>query len=310
MPPRQPSPPIQWPGSPMLIDERARKCVAYLIEETFPHGIPTRCPVGTAFFTGLTIEPPADVMFRLPVTYAVTARHIIEEVLPGNQLYIRVNTTDGRYQDIPVDPKQWVPSVNSDVAVYRFDWSPDFDAVCLEIGWFWVGAGTAPQTEELVVGDEVALIGLFAEHPGQNRNQPVVRFGHVALMPHEPMAIDVADHLPPVWTTPFVVEATAWGGNSGSPVFLYWPHFREWQQPDKGARGPWLLGLVHGTFTVREELDKPSNIPGDWLVKNNAGLTVVIPARDIHAALNQPSLLEERDELWTQTLKKLRMDAP
>jgi hypothetical protein len=276
----------------MLIDERARQCVAYLVEESIQDGVQTRWPVGTLFFVGEEIDE------RGALRYAVTAAHVILDVQPGTQQYVRVNLCTGGVFDVPIVVADWVIHPSSDVAVCDFttvlsrcttEWTA-FDQRSIGADWYWVGCGSGVALEEVGVGDEVALVGLLAEHPGTLRNQPIVRFGHVSLAPHEPIPLELAPNQPRS-VDAFVVEAQSWGGQSGSPVFMYWPHFREWQEQDKGARGPWLLGLVHGSFKTDEPIRKPVGIPGDWGFGANAGLTVVIPATTI---LETFGLLRER----------------
>jgi hypothetical protein len=281
---------------PMIIDERTQKCVAYLVEEDTKG----RAPTATVFFVNAA-APEFAPGTALLMPYAVTARHAVEDVTPGAKLFLRVNLKDGACCDLPADT--WTVHPNSDVAVCRIETDLDIDIKGLTAGAMWVGNG-GPSENELVVGDDIAIIGLFTEHPGASRNLPVARFGHVALLPHEQIELELYEGLT-VKTNFFVVEVMAWGGNSGSPVFLYWPHHREWKEVgDKGDRGPWLLGLLHGTFCVREPLDKPKKPPGEWLVRNNAGLAVVVPAADILATLDLPSLVEERKQLSLAILGK------
>lgn len=64
------------------------------------------------------------------------------------------------------------------------------------------------------VGAEVMYLGLFNPHVGESRNQPVARFGRVALVPDEPVFWE--DY--PVRV--ILAEINAFGGSSGSPVFV------------------------------------------------------------------------------------------
>ncbi len=286
----------------MIIDDRARRSVAYVVEEGDDNGEPVKWETGTCFFVGIAAEGPG---YWLDIRYAVTARHVIEAVAPPNQLYVRLNLKSGGYSDVPTDMADWFCNPATDVAVYRMrDWRDDFDAQSLPVGWFWVGGDDAPPHNKLEVGDEVATVGLFAQHPGRSRNQPVVRFGRVSLMPHEQIKVQITKCKPLLSIDVFVIEATSWGGQSGSPVFLYWPHHREWQMPDKGDRGPWLLGLVHGNFRVLEDLDMPESIPGDWFVRANAGLTMVVTANDIFHTIYWPSVVSDREQVLADAVGK------
>ena len=67
---------------------------------------------------------------------------------------------------------------------------------------------------EVGVGDEVFITGLFSHHHGNHKNIPIVRTGNIASMPEE--KIQTQNYL----REAFLIEARSIGGLSGSPVFL------------------------------------------------------------------------------------------
>jgi hypothetical protein len=63
---------------------------------------------------------------------------------------------------------------------------------------------------EIQEGYDMFFVGLFVEFFGSHRNFPICRFGHLAMMPDEPIN---GQNL-------FFMETSAYPGNSGSPAFF------------------------------------------------------------------------------------------
>jgi hypothetical protein len=66
--------------------------------------------------------------------------------------------------------------------------------------------------------DEVLFSGLFINYIGFKRIYPIVRHGHLALLPGEDVSLD--NDRPDKKTQIYMAEVTSLGGNSGSPVFF------------------------------------------------------------------------------------------
>jgi hypothetical protein len=286
----------------MLIDEQFRKCTTFLFIDKLDEdtGVSTRVPAATAFFLGVPLGDQASVI------YAVTARHVIDASRPYGPLFVRINTTVGTYKDFRTFQDDWVSDPSTDVAVHR---------VALPIESYDIRAIPLAMvaTDEFLVerkvgpGDDVFFVGLFSEHPGQTRNQPIMRFGNISLMPHEETLLRLdpgSDARTPV--DAFLVEARSWGGHSGSPAFIYFPANRVAGQLLLNPPPPALLGLVHGHYEIKQEVALIGDILGSGNVPVNAGIAVVIPAQKIIDTLMQQELVEERDRL----LKELQKQAP
>ena len=43
------------------------------------------------------------------------------------------------------------------------------------------------EKEGIGIGDEIFITGLFGYHPGAKKNIPIVRIGHIAAIPEEPI---------------------------------------------------------------------------------------------------------------------------
>ncbi len=157
-------------------------------------------------------------------------------------------------------------------------------------------------------GDEVFFSGLFTAFPGVKRAEPVIRFGTISMMPNEPVPIENADksisHV-----EAFLVEARSWGGQSGSPAFVFFPPtrqpgFLEMANIEEGSDGgllipdaamPQLLGLVHGHFNLKADVAFTGDVYGTAFVPVNAGIAVVIPAQKIMDTLMDEELAEDRE---------------
>jgi len=263
-------------------------------------GVRVRTPMATAFLMEVPVE---DVGTSY---YAITAEHVINESRPYGQLYLRVNTENGDYHDLPC-PKQddWETHPSSDVAATPLQIE---DITGWDISFLPVGMLTTDEraTKEAVgEGDEITMVGLFASRPGATRSEPVVRFGHISAMP-QLVSIKV-DGGPTASVMPrraYLVEAASWGGESGSPVFIYFgPHRMPWSpQARTPGVGFGLLGLLHGHYPHIEKIDIRAGgavlVAGGVVLEGsvdlNKGISIVIPAQEILDLLNGDVFMGQR----------------
>ncbi len=104
---------------------------------------------------------------------------------------------------------------------------------------------------DLGLGDEVFLTGLFHSHHGRQRNIPIVRAGNIAAMPEEKIHTDKFGFI-----DAYLVEARSIGGISGSPVFIYQGMDRKYAKGTllcgTGERMSnfFFLGLMHGHYNL------------------------------------------------------------
>src|SRR5438067_1008050 len=157
----------------VLIPEFFVKSAAFLVE-----GKTNRRAIASGFLVLVPIR--ADGAGPI---YVVTARHVLLGVT--GPVFVRLNKIDGTYEDLPLPTptKGWEFDEGNDIAVA---WLEGFSRATHDI---WPVHIDRIATDEQVSdfdyrpGDEVFFIGLFSEHPGWTRNLPIVRFGHVSLMP-------------------------------------------------------------------------------------------------------------------------------
>jgi hypothetical protein len=275
----------------MLVDDGVRKCVLFIgtkIDGRFR-------PRATGFLVSI-----AEDGFRF--SYLVTAEHVISGLqTKGHEISIRVNQKGGPVGVGPAPASGWCfhpenERAPTDVAVCAVSIGDDADVLTLALN----GESAVVATEEVMrdenigVGDEVAIIGMFRSHYGHERNIPVVRIANIAAMPEEPVLTDYCGY-----TDAYLIEARSIGGLSGSPVFVNMPPFRvrggTWEA--RGGKPMFLLGLIHGHFDVKN-LKEDSVVDDDDTAAAaggiNTGVGIVIPVLKIVETINHPDLVADR----------------
>jgi hypothetical protein len=219
--------------------------------------------------------------------YLVTAKHVIDGIrsIPSQDtVYIHVNDKLGKVArfEYPLDAWQSDPDdAYLDIAVipvkldYRkYRWTLLAPAM--------LATDELIKQKEIGAGSNVYMVGLFSYFSGTKRISPIVRTGHIAAMPEEPVRISYHGDL--VSIDAYLVEATSIGGVSGSPVFV---------RPDN-SNETYLLGLVHGHWngslgstsidTSPTGLGKVQN--AQFLSESvNTGIAIVVPAKYIESVL-------------------------
>lgn len=260
----------------MKIPDQVRKTVAFIAYvDQRDQGIK---PVGSVFFVGPDPIPGTQTISRV---FAVTARHVIEGLKSKGceECVLRLNPVDPG-QDIvsitvPLDSWQFHPSDSSvDIAVLEQGIPASVDQLVLPLGF-----GATPEqmaANEVDLGDEVFISGLFIHHYGARRNIPIVRTGNLAALDEEP----VSTKRGPIQA--YLVEARSIGGLSGSPVFLNLGQTRVIGGGlQLGSGGPTflLLGLIHGHYEAdsQEALLVQDGKEETIRASINAGIAIVVP---------------------------------
>jgi len=263
----------------VLLAERFRQAVALLcVDVRDAHGRMTRTPAGTVFFVGVPVtEHECQV-------YMVTARHVVVAAQHFGNLWLRVNLKPeaiapggAGFADIDITTFPWLEHDDTDVAAATIGTIPP------EVEWAFlfhhdIARIDYVKTNAVGVGDEVFFPGLFSPLPGRGRFQPIVRFGRIAMMPEEKVTIRISPKRP-VEVDAYLIEAHAWGGHNGSPVFVHGRGDDNGKGRGPGEPAPALLGLVSGHVpvrarTLRDSLDSTAQ-------SDNAGIAVVIPGQAI-----------------------------
>jgi hypothetical protein len=242
-----------------------------------------------------------------PFDHLVTAEHVIAGLRTSNQdIWLRANLANGGTKEIAVDPSKFRYHPNNaseatDVAISPF--RPKFvdgntgETIALEtISLSLEGKeGFLPSIEfakqSIVLGGEVAIVGLFRSHHGTNRNVPIVRVGNISAMPGEPVFTNYAGYI-----EAYLVEARSIAGLSGSPVFVLPDSTLVLTQLIAGEeqQGCALLGLMHGHFDVQnlnEDVVSDENEPRRSV---HTGIGVVVPVTKILETIRCPDLVDMR----------------
>jgi hypothetical protein len=293
-------------------------------------------PLGTGFFVG--IEAKGHWLLRH--YYAITCYHVAVKV--GASI-IRINTGDGGSRFIEFEPHEWqfIPGGDDICAVDITDRIRDQDEYSV-IHPSWVTWKDFIIEEEVDVGEDGFMLGLFADHPGKKQNLIAARFGNLSLLAQRDEPIEQPNgHKRPS----HIFDMRSRPGFSGSPVFIYrtpagdlrtasdrgrsQAMARALRQRQPSDRNRWgesslledmetekntflmLLGVHTGQYSERVEARKIKKISGesDDIVRDRdklkipSSMAVVAPAWEIINLLNRPIFVAQREE------RDMRMDA-
>ena len=147
--------------------------------------------------------------------FVVTADHVVE-LIQGDFIWIRINRRSGGCSTIKLEKSRKISHRihQNDIAMFSVDYdeSPfDTKALLLDRNEY------NKQRDGLWledIGDEVATVGLYSTHYGEEKNVPVVRVGNISLMPGE----KVLSHRG--YVKAYLIEIKSIAGLSGSPVYI------------------------------------------------------------------------------------------
>jgi hypothetical protein len=290
----------------LLVDSSFRKCVALLyVESTTDSGERGFSPCGTAFFVGFQTEG---------VVYAVTARHVVDSSRPRGPLFLGVRTRSAGMVSLQVPEDAWDSLPRTDVSVARVALPKDNDVIV--IGTNDLADDGYVVQEQIGEGDELFLCGLFASSVGIT--EPIVRFGHIALARRQLIPLELSKGEAAIPTDAYLAEAQSYGGQSGSPAFVYLSPNRfpgrfvsqmtiGGPPSMKAQLNMALLGVVHGHVPLMEEIEweRESEMPSAH-IDVNAGISAVIPAQKILDTLMIEELREDRE----RTLEEIKRNDP
>jgi hypothetical protein len=256
----------------MQIPQRIRQCVVFLgFEKADGPGV-EQIVGGTAFVVGVPLASTSAA-----ATFLVTARHNLEEIQAAKGstgvIYIRANQREGGTSWLPTRLSDWVlpTAENIDLALYPIS-TGELDVLYYPVDSF--ATDEVIRRENIGIGDDLFIPGLFKPHGGTPRNIPVVRTGTIAAMPEEEVWVR--------WNNGqrievYLIDTRSLRGLSGSPVFVYVSKQRVLNGKivaDQSRQSFYLLGLVHGHWNEDNQ---------------NTGVAMVVPARKILQVLNEPT---------------------
>lgn len=255
-------------------------------------------PNGTGFFVSVQEERAGE---KKDFSYLVTAKHVLADPAGGiyTRIFVRLNKLGGGFDFVPVDllRQQVFTSGDSsaDIAAVPLTLNPaiaDAKTVPLEM----IANREAFKSLNVAEGSDVFFVGLFASYYGEKRNNPVVRFGKVAMVPEDRISFGSPEKS---WL--YLIEAQSYGGNSGSPVFVSLGIDRD---PNRLFIGPpqiVLAGIMKGFFGEQQpvkfqEIETKTGIVPVSLL--NSGIAAISPAYILHDLLLSPELAQNRSSSW------------
>lgn len=236
-------------------------------------------PAGTGFFVMRYV--PGHQGRTLAVL--MTAHHVIDAIRrhgEDDQVHIRINLRDGGADFFAVPVKMWLhPDKSVDWAM--LPWVPRPESKTLWSGWVLddgVATAAVMRREGIGIGDEVFAVGLFRNHLGEDRNEPILRVGNIAALPADPITTKRYGAMRAT-----LIEIRSIGGLSGSPVFVHMGGFRvrEGQPSFEDTDRPFfLLGLIHGHWDAMDT-EADADMLGVGEEKINTGIGIVVPAEEM-----------------------------
>lgn len=274
------------------IPDDVKKVVAFIYAED-QTGV--QVPNGTGFFVAV---PNEDHPERVHV-YLVTAKHVLTKGEGGPWLarvFLRLDKLDGGTESPALDLITSGPGKNVFVAS-----DPTVDVAVIPalpdqkvIDFKALPLALVTSQEDfpklhISEGSEVFFTGLFLPHIGHSKNYPVVRFGRVALLSDEKVSWNGTP------TDLYLIESSSYGGNSGSPVFLFLGADRTPGSITVGPPELRLAGVMKGAFQDIQPI-KAVGTAAVPVSISNLGIAAVVPSYHLKDILNSAELVKQRKE--------------
>jgi hypothetical protein len=279
----------------MKIPDAIRRCVAFV---GFRNANGIMVNAGTCFFLNHDATPDINFM------YSITAKHVIDGIRDRgcSEVFVRLNykgQANARWSSTPIDEWRCHPDDDTtDVAVFNGLLPSGTDQ-----GLWPMDAIADEKTikaENIGIGDEVFLTGLFRYHHGERRNLPIVRVGNIAAMPEEKV------YTPYGYADVYLAETRSLGGLSGSPVFVNLGPIRvvngQFHYDSTRIGRFYLLGLMQGHFKAGlSTLDEVAQDAAGESI--NTGIGIVIPISKIVETILQP-VFAKHETAFIEEVKK------
>ncbi len=267
-----------------------KKCISFVFIENDKKEI---VPNGTGFFVSI----PNEIDSSRHHIYFVTAKHVLKDKDEKfyNKIILRLNKKSGNSEIINIDLStvKIFEHSDTDVDVALFQCVPDtdiYDFKTIQIDLFATDQKIIDNS--ITEGDDVFFAGLFTSHVGQKKNQPIVRFGKVALISDEKIEWKEANKIPKLLDL-FLIEASSFGGNSGSPAFFNLSPMRTPGVISIGGSNLLLAGVVTGSFLHGANVQM-TQVVTNLVSTENVGICAVVPCQKLFEILQHEELLKSR----------------
>jgi len=252
------------------------------------------------FGTGFIVNFPDERLGKdRAFTYLVTNRHVVQPGIENGRPCKVVNySISVNHVGTPTNPTPYLQSFafrpesmwvfpgdgSVDLAVANFPFSDfEFDFIAISTDLFVTQEMI--QKNEVVEGDPVIFAGLFIQYAGITSLEPVVRSGAIAMLPQNLIqtTLHKLGHI-------YLAEAHAFGGNSGSPMFVDVNKFKSGFGYDYK-----FLGVVTGEILETEDLTLNVTTTYKGTVFANSNVSVIVPAFEVNNLLISPDFQRSRD---------------
>jgi len=301
---------LQGLGPDLRVHPSTRRSVVYVGLQTGDSFL----PVGTGFVAATDYREHRFFFF-------VTADHVVD-LISGDTVFIRMNTREGiAGPPIPISKTKKIEGIDRRHDLAIFPVPPihntyDADYVLLDRGEY---KKILEEVWHPELGDEVATVGLYTSHHGHTKNIPVVRVGHIAMMPDEPVMSTRG------YVEAYLVEVRSILGLSGSPVCITIPPLRvgvnnKIEILDTGL-GAVCIGMMLGyhlsaskedeivvpTFQQPPQDKKPDEESnGLSLDERNTGFAVVLPIECLFDVMESDAMKEKMDRAIDKAKGRVR----
>jgi hypothetical protein len=260
-----------------------KKCVSFVFLEKESKLIAN----GTGFFIGLKNKDKED-SFNV---FFVTAKHVLQNNGEFHDtVVIRLNKIDGEADNIKISLKstKLIEHKDGDVDLVAFPCLPDQKVYDFKfIPENIIASKEIMDKNDICEGDDVFFTGLFTSHIGQKKNQPILRFGKVALISDEKIEWKDKKDEPAKLLDLYLMECHSFGGNSGSPVFFSLNPLRKPGRISVGGAQFFLAGIMMGNFQKGNPLQVIQTNTVPVFSTENVGIAAVTPAYKILEALTE-----------------------
>lgn len=246
-------------------------------------------PNGTGFLIGIESEKDNSSYVR----YLVTAKHVLQNEKGDyySKIYVRFNKYDGKseYLDIDLNNTEIFTHDQRDVDIAVLSFSINHKILDFKLLPEYIIPNQEKMNElEISEGDDIFFSGLFESYYGQQKNQPIIRFGKVALIPDEKIEWEHKDTALSKYLDLYLMECQSYAGSSGSPVFF---NLLRQQGRKIDEQGPtiYLAGIIMGNFNAKNFL------PYNTILLQNTGIVAVTPSYKLHEILYSKKVKEHRE---------------
>ena len=235
---------------------------------------------GTGFFIGIH-----DSVSRIDYVYIVTAKHVLWK--PNSKAFVsqgflRLNQNKGDAGFVKFPMRTSGPDKNvfvhtdSTVDLVVVQGAPDrqkFNFKILSVDFFRTVAEL--KQHGLEEGTDVLIPAVFAPHPGEHQNYPIMRFGKLALVSGGER-IKWENELQQL----HLVESISIEGHSGAPVFIWFEgKMKPGQQVIYEEKRIRLIGVMQGYFGQWKKIgfEKTATATLTPISESHTGISAVVP---------------------------------